>query len=69
MKFIDYLQKMQYLHQLAEREATGSLCEISNRLGVSESTIKRMADVLRQQGIPIQYCKKARSYIIQSDFK
>jgi biotin operon repressor len=69
MKFIDYLKKMQYLHQLAEKEATGSLCEISSRLGVSESTIKRMVDILRQQGVAIYYCKKARSYIIQSDLK
>jgi len=60
---------LQYLRQLAENGATGSLSEISDRLGVSESTVKRMVDVLRLQGINIYYCRCARSYIIKNDLK
>lgn len=64
MNYITYIQKLNYLLFLAEKRKTGTPQEIAIRFDVSERTVRRMIDNLREQGHDIRYCRTARSYIV-----
>jgi biotin operon repressor len=55
-------QQIERILYLAERESTGNLSELSSRLEVSERTVKRIVQYLRDEGIPIVFCRKTNSY-------
>lgn len=64
MNYINYTKKLDYIQVLALKKATGTCKELAQRLDVSESTIKRMIQCLREQGIPISYSKERKTYFI-----
>ncbi|WP_425593916.1 HTH domain-containing protein [Marinifilum flexuosum] len=67
MDYITYTKKLSYIKFLAKRGATGTRKELSEKLNVSESTIKRMIRSLRILGTDIEYCNYSRSYKIVSE--
>ncbi len=62
MRFNDKKQKIDYLIQLIEKEETGSVLALSNRLCVCKRTLFRYMDELRESGYLIGYCKIRKSY-------
>jgi predicted DNA-binding transcriptional regulator YafY len=60
-------QQIERILYLAERESTGNLRELSRRLEVSERTVKRIVQYLRDEGIPIVFCRKTNSYILSEN--
>jgi DNA-binding IclR family transcriptional regulator len=64
MSYIDTLERMQRLKELARRESTGDLNELADILGTSRSTTKRLVKLCRDSGVPISYCRHRKSYII-----
>ncbi|MFA8434851.1 MAG: HTH domain-containing protein [Marinifilaceae bacterium] len=67
MDYITYSEKLQYIKTLAQRGSTGTCKELADRLGVSESTVKRMIRCLRILGVNIKFCSYRRSYKIVSE--
>ncbi|WP_083867429.1 HTH domain-containing protein [Fulvivirga imtechensis] len=65
MKYSEYSNVLDRIIFLAERKMTGTPNELSQKLNVSPSTIKRMIRTLKDKNIPITYCRYENSYIIQ----
>jgi predicted DNA-binding transcriptional regulator YafY len=57
------LKKIQYLHSLIARQATGSPKCLAAKLSVSERTIYNYVAFLKSEGAPIHYCYLAQSYV------
>lgn len=59
-----YFEKMHYVKWLVDRKATGSPKELALRLGVSERSVYRILDDLRDlHQIKITYSRTANSYV------
>lgn len=63
MKINEYLQKFEHLHDLIQREQTGSLKELSNKLHLSPRRTRDYISFLKDMGAPIVFCRLRRSYI------
>lgn len=62
--FLKYEERLNYIIYLAEREQTGTLTSLADKLGVSKRTVKRMVEALRSKGINITYSRSRLSYTI-----
>ena len=51
--------------QLAERKATGTPCELSVKLGISQRNLYRVLDCIKDLGITISYSRTQQSYILE----
>lgn len=56
------IQKLLRLDRLICRQATGNPNELAEKLNTSRSTIYRLIDILKNNGVPISYCKHRRSF-------
>lgn len=65
MNYINYSKKLEYIQVLALKKATGTCKELAQRLDVSESTIKRMIQCLREKGVAIRYSQDRKTYFIE----
>jgi biotin operon repressor len=63
--FLTYESRLARIKYLAEKKQTGNLQELSNKLGTSKRTVKRLISTLRDKGIKIKFCRHNRSYIIE----
>lgn len=66
MKFYEYQEKLNRIQELAKRNATGSPKELAQRINVSERTLFRLVQNIKEQGIPMEYCRKANTYSINN---
>lgn len=62
MNLIDQIYRLQRIHQLIRRKATGPPCQFSEKLGISERQLYRLLDELKSYGLPIEYCRTRQSY-------
>jgi predicted DNA-binding transcriptional regulator YafY len=62
MTHLEFSKKLKILQNLTNVGKTGSPKEIGQRLNVSDKTVRRMINVLRDTGVPIMYCRKFRTY-------
>ncbi len=62
-----FLRKTFYFLELCDKQSTGSRRELVSRLGMSESSVKRMISDLRDAGIEIDYCNSNKSYRLVSE--
>lgn len=62
MQFEKYVNRMQYLQELIEKQGTGAPKELANRLGISERMLYRYIDTLKEGQKRIQFCRKRKSY-------
>jgi predicted DNA-binding transcriptional regulator YafY len=65
-KFISRTRRLDYL---IRRKSTGSPAQLANRLGVSEATIYRYIQELKDMGAPIKYCRERQSYKYEKDYE
>jgi biotin operon repressor len=63
MKFIEYSQKIEKLKKLVETDGSGSPAELAEKLSISERTLLRMVQQLREHGYPIFFNRLTKSYI------
>ncbi|MBI9034149.1 MAG: HTH domain-containing protein [Bacteroidales bacterium] len=66
MTYIEYIQKLEYINYLIEKKATGSPKILSEKLEVSERTVRRMLKHLKKHNVEIKYCRRAQSYILET---
>ncbi len=62
MTYFEYTDKMETLKHLAERKQTGTPHQLAKKLDVSERTVLRMVQQLRDQGYPITYNRSRCTY-------
>ncbi len=53
---------LQRIDHLIRTRGTGTPKDLSNRLEISECSVYRMIDKLRNMGLPVLYDKKAQTY-------
>jgi predicted DNA-binding transcriptional regulator YafY len=53
MKYIDYAEKLETIKYLAEHKRAGTPTVLAEKLQVSERTLQRMIQQLRDHGCPI----------------
>lgn len=66
MKFYAYYKNLNRIQELASRSATGAPKELAKKLNVSQRTLYRLVQDLKNQGISIEYCRKKNSYWINN---
>jgi predicted DNA-binding transcriptional regulator YafY len=64
MDYITYYKRLQHIVMLARKQNTGTPKELADRYYISERTVKRMVNTLKQQGVNIQYNRNSKTYII-----
>lgn len=64
MKFYEYQEKLNRIQDLASRNSTGSPKQLSITIEVSERTLYRLVQSLKDQGVPIEYCRKTNTYLL-----
>jgi DeoR/GlpR family transcriptional regulator of sugar metabolism len=65
MTFDEYEKKLNALRTLVEKASTGSPKELAELFNVSERTIRRMVQNLKQQELDIEFCRKRNSYLFK----
>jgi predicted DNA-binding transcriptional regulator YafY len=66
MKFYEYQAKLDRIRELARTNATGSPKELARRIEVSERTLYRLVQNMRDQGIPLEYCRRTSTYYLDN---
>lgn len=67
MKIFKEINLLERLDQLIRLKATGTPCELAERLEMSEREIYRIISELRAMDIKIVYCKQRRSYYYENE--
>lgn len=62
MKFLEQIQRLERVHYLIKRKATGTPQELARRLDVSLRTVHEVIRAMKELGGPIYYCQERRSY-------
>jgi len=63
MGSIDQINLLSRIHHMIELKCNGSPAEFAHKLGVSERTLFRKLEELRDSGIEIRYASERRSYV------
>ena len=66
MKFDEYQETLELVKKLVEHSNTGSPKELADKLNISERTVRRLIDKLKQKD-NIIFCRKVNSYIVSKD--
>jgi predicted DNA-binding transcriptional regulator YafY len=69
MKFIEYTKKLDTIRYLCEHKRAGTPRQLGRKLNVSERTIKRMVQHLRDLGFPIKFDRSRKSYVLEESIK
>ncbi|MEO1514740.1 MAG: HTH domain-containing protein [Bacteroidota bacterium] len=62
MKFLEQIRRLERVHDLIRRKATGSPQQLANRLDVSIRTVYEIISTMKSLGGPIYYCHNRQSY-------
>jgi DNA-binding transcriptional regulator LsrR (DeoR family) len=63
MKFDEYQEKLEQLSKLIAYSNTGTPREMARRLNISERTLRRLVERLKQKDKSIKFCRRSCSYI------
>lgn len=63
MNYLEYAKRLTWLEHQVEKSATGTPCQLADRLGISERTARRMIYQLKREGLSIRYCRIRQSYV------
>jgi predicted DNA-binding transcriptional regulator YafY len=66
MDYITYSRRLTQILGRIESQRLESPKQIALSFGVSEKTIRRMINHLRESGYPIEYCRKRKKYLLRS---
>lgn len=69
MNFFDQLLKLERIHLLINRKATGSPKYLSRKLNISERQVYRLVNELKTMGFPISYSKAKQTYFYEYEVK
>ena len=63
MKFDEYQEKLEMLSKLIGYSNTGTPGELAKRLNISERTLRRLIEKLKQKDQSIRFCRRSGSYV------
>jgi len=66
MNYLIYTQRIGYLKEMIEKGRLTSPQDAAKRFNCNERTIRRMIQILREQGCNIKYCRKNMRYFLKS---
>ena len=69
MSYFEHTEKLETLKYLAERRQSGTPQDLAKKLCVSERTVLRMVQQLRDQGYPIAYNRFRGTYELNDHMK
>ena len=64
MKFIEYMKKLDAIKYMAQYKCTGTPRQLAAKLDLTERTVERMIQQLRDDGINIIYNRNRNTYEI-----
>ena len=64
-----YLDRLDRLHSLIRRKATGPPRELAERLDLSERQLYEYLQEMRDMGAPVRFCKSRQCYYYEKDVK
>ena len=67
MKLFEEINLLQRLDQFIRLKATGTPCELGEKLGISKRQVYRYIDDMKEMGLNIAYCKQRNSYFYKED--
>ena len=62
MKLLESLERIERIDQMVRRKATGSPKTLAQKLDVSERSVHRLIDLMKNMGAPIFYSLSRQSY-------
>ena len=68
MKLLDQLERLQRLHQLVNKKATGTPQQLANRLNLSKRRIYQLIQLLKELDAPIYFDRNRNSYCYEYEF-
>lgn len=66
MKFIEQIERLQYLCRLISKECTGSPEEFSSKLGIRRSQLYNLIGYLNDLGMKIKFCRSRNTFKFES---
>jgi Mn-dependent DtxR family transcriptional regulator len=67
MRFIEYAAKLETIKHLSQHKRTGRPQSLAKKLDVSERTMQRMVQHLREQGCCIFFNRSRGSYEVKNE--
>ena len=67
MTFNEYMEKLETIKYLAQHKKSGTPHYLAEKFNVSERTIQRMVQQLRDHGYPIIYNRFRGTYMVNSE--
>jgi hypothetical protein len=69
MSFFKYVIRVQTIHELIEKEQTGSSHEFAKKIGISRSVLMESLREMREDlGAPIDYCRRRETFYYSGPF-
>jgi len=65
MDYLTYTEKIDYLLEMIEKGRLTSLQQATEIFNCSQSTIKRMLNLLRGKGHLIYYCRTIKKFVLK----
>lgn len=67
MRFIEYAEKIETIKYLSQHKRTGTPKSLAKKLDVSERTLLRMVQQIREQGCSISFNRDKGSYEVRNE--
>ena len=65
MGIFERLERTKRLDILIRKRATGTPSTLARRFGVSEATVYRWLQELKEFGLPVKYCRRRKTYLYE----
>ncbi|WP_025765282.1 HTH domain-containing protein [Dyadobacter tibetensis] len=69
MDLTKYIERLDRLHRLISRKATGSPADLAAKLNISKRALHEYLGVMREMGAPIVFCHSRRTYYYERSVK
>ena len=66
-KLLQQIELIERIDQLIRLRATGTPKTLAQRLGVSEASLYRVIDTMKEMGAPVEFCIRHQSYVYFND--
>lgn len=66
MKFDEFNGRVTRIKRLAEQKSTGTPKELAFKLNISERTLYRLVEIIKQEDNTFEFCRKTNSYVLKN---
>lgn len=64
-----YIERLRYLDSLIQTKATGTVKQLSKKLGISVISVLKYISAMKEMGCPIKYCRRRNCYYYTEEGK